>query len=179
MELQIDSNLITGFAIKKGTVLQIPGGLQSNLYFVKSGLLRSYTIDRKGNEHVFDFAPEGWMISDYKKLKQPNELYIDAIENSVVGIIDRELYEKELQISDIAHIENKYNSLQFLNRLEALQTRIIMLTNYSVIERYEFFIKKYPNITTRVSQKLIASYLGITPESLSRVIKIHFNSERQ
>jgi CRP-like cAMP-binding protein len=119
------------------------------------------------------------MISDYKKLKQPNELYIDAIENSVVGIIDRELYEKELQISDIAHIENKYNSLQFLNRLEALQTRIIMLTNYSVIERYEFFIKKYPNITTRVSQKLIASYLGITPESLSRVIKIHFNSERQ
>lgn len=139
--------------VKKGEVLQRKGDLNSKIYVVKSGLLRSYTIDNKGKEHIFMFAPENWIIGDNTPPEKPSELYIDAIEDSI--IIQREK-DGVLTGSD-----------KLIKRLESLQKRILLLISATAIERYEDFIKTYPKIVQRVPQKMIASFLGITPEALS------------
>lgn len=144
--------------VKKGIILQRNGELNTKIYHVVSGLLRSYIIDAKGKEHIFMFAPENWIIGDSVSPTKPANLFIDALEDSVI-----EVFEKTHQI--------EHNQEKLINRITALQKRVIQLLSSSAIERYEDFVKTYPDITQRVPQKMIASYLGITPEALSTVKK--------
>ncbi|WP_420573537.1 Crp/Fnr family transcriptional regulator [Kordia sp.] len=123
---------------------------------MKSGLLRSYTIDKKGKEHIFLFASENWIMTDSTSTDQPSKLFIDALEDSEIAILEK-------------GNEDKIELQKILNRLEALQNRVIMMMSSTAIERYEHFIKTYPKIIQRVPQRMIASYLGITPEALSKV----------
>lgn len=147
--------------VKKGQILQRKGELNSKVFRVESGLLRSYSIDEKGKEHIFMFAPEGWIIADGVSPYEPADLFIDALENSVIFV-----QEKNLQ-------EHKGESQKLIKRMGVFQKRIIMLMSASAIERYEHFLKTYPDIVQRVPQKMIASYLGITPEALSTVKRTH------
>jgi CRP-like cAMP-binding protein len=142
--------------IKKGEILQRKGELNSGVYQVESGLLRSYAISDKGKEYIYMFASEGWIIADNVPADAPCDLFIDALEDSVV-------IKKEKGI----HMEHDVPKL--LKRLSVLQKRVIMLMCASAIERYEHFTETYPDIVQRVPQKMIASYLGITPEALSTV----------
>ena len=119
-------------------------------------MLRSYTISDKGKEHIYMFAPEDWIIADNVSPKEPCDLFIDALEDSV--IIKRE-----------KDFHDEHDVSKLLNRISVLQKRVIMLMRASAIERYEHFIDTYPDIVQRVPQKMIASYLGITPEALSTV----------
>jgi CRP-like cAMP-binding protein len=150
-------SLMKKIAVKKGTIIQEKGDLNAKLYHIEYGLLRSYSIDSKGKEHIFMFAPEGWILGDATDVGSPSELYIDALEDSVV----------EVRVRDMSEIEP--NSKLLLRRMSVLQKRIIMLMSSTAIERYEHFEKTYPNIIQRVPQRMIASYLGITPEALSKV----------
>jgi CRP-like cAMP-binding protein len=145
--------------IKKGTILEHQGTPSSKVYKVISGLLRSYVIDDKGKEYIFLFAPEGWTIADSQPIDAPSDLFIDALEDSVV-----EVHSKE-------NGHNSTNTEPLFNRIRVLQKRILMLMSSSAIERYEHFIFTYPEIVQRVPQKMIASYLGITPEALSATKK--------
>ncbi len=140
--------------VKKKQVLQRKGNLNSKAYIVESGLLRSYTIDKNGKEHIFMFGPEGWIVTDYASGDEPCDLYIDALEDSVVIQIEK---------NDEIEIDHK----KILKRIRVLQKRIITLMSASAIDRYEHFISTYPTIVQRVPQYMIASYLGITPEALS------------
>lgn len=142
-------------SIKKGEIIQRKGDVASLAYIVKSGLLRSYTIDEKGKEHIFMFAPEGWIISDAEMPGNKAELFIDALEDSEV-----EVREKNLEKYDV-------NPMLLMKRIAVLQNRVIMLMSASALERYQHFIETYPDIIQRVPQRMIASYLGITPEALS------------
>lgn len=126
---------------------------------VQTGLLRSYSIDKKGKEHIFMFAPEDWVIADASEDGQACELYIESLEDSTIMVSNR-----EVRIPDI-------NVKRLLKRIHVLQKRVIMLMSSSAVERYEHFIETYPDITQRVPQRMVASYLGITPEALSRVRK--------
>lgn len=103
------------------------------------------------------FAPEGWTIGDATPPTAPAALYIDALENTTAIVLSKDLSKEGA------------NAEKFINRLRVLQTRIIMLMSAPAIERYEHFIKTYPAISQRVPQRMIASYLGITPEALSKV----------
>lgn len=143
--------------ITKGQVLQRSGDLNTSIFVVKSGLLRSYTIDDKGKEHIFMFAPEGWIIADSLAADIPADLFIDALEDSVV-------IQKEKVFEDHTH-----DTTKLLNRLSVLQKRIIMLISTPALDRYEHFIETYPDIVQRVPQGMVASFLGITPEALSTV----------
>ena len=103
------------------------------------------------------FAPEEWMLADVALPYQPCQLFISAIEDSEIIIHEKDpsiaLFEKQkLRIC-----------------LEEMQNRIIMLMSKPAIKRYEHFVQTYPEIVKRVPQKMIASYLGITPEALSKV----------
>jgi len=106
------------------------------------------------------FAPENWLIADNLPPDRPCDLYIDALENSVV-IPKKKDIETEPQVEKL------------ITRMEVLQKRIIMLLSAPAIERYQHFVETYPDIVQRVPQKLIASYLGITPEALSAVKSLH------
>ena len=141
--------------LKKGQILQRNGDLYTKVYHVRSGLLRSYSIDQKGKEHIFMFAPEGWVIADAVSPNEPCDLFISAIEES-----DLTVFEKD--------VEDNPDIDRLINRLKALQKRILMLMSSSIIERYAYFVKTYPEIVERVPQKMIASYLGVTPEALSK-----------
>lgn len=142
--------------IKKGHILQRSGELNSKIYYVKSGLLRSYSIDKKGKEHIFMFAPEGWIIGDNVSPKEPTMLFIDALENSIVVV-------------DEKNIEKEKNAKKLIRRIEVLQKRIIQLMSSTALERYEYFMQAYPDLSQRIPQRMIASYLGVTPEALSKV----------
>ena len=115
----------------------------------------TYSIDEKGKEHIFMFAPEGWIVADASTINGPADLFIEAMENSELIIQDIELFVKA-------------NPIALIKRIAVLQKRAIMLMSATAIERYESFMKTYPNIVQRVPQKMIASYLGITPEALSK-----------
>jgi CRP-like cAMP-binding protein len=151
--------------VKKGTILQTPNSSPTQIYEVHKGLLRSYYIDQKGKEHIFMFAPEGWVIAESALKEQNSELFIDALEDSI-------LFVQEKSISAITNstiIEHNEILHKLIRRMAVLQKRIIMLMSSTAIERYQHFIETYPQIVQRVPQRMIASYLGITPEALSKV----------
>ena len=142
--------------VKKREILQSAADLNSKVYLVESGLLRSYSIDENGKEHIFMFAPKNWLIGDGVSIDEPCQLYIDVLEDSVIIPIEKN--------DPIIMDSNK-----LIKRVSVLQNRIIKLMSATAIERYEDFIETYPDIVQRVPQKMIASYLGITPEALSTV----------
>jgi CRP-like cAMP-binding protein len=141
--------------IKKGQVIQGAGEYHTKVYHVKTGLLRSYSIDNNGKENVFMFAPEGWVMADTCSPESPSVLFIDALEESTVVVLAKDL-ERE-----------KKNVAALTKRLNALQKRVLMLISTNAIERYDYFIETYPNIAQRVPQHMIASYIGVNPETLS------------
>lgn len=141
--------------VTKGQIIQRKGDLNSKVYQVESGLLRSYTIDEKGKDHIFMFAPEGWIIADNAPPDQPCDLFIDALEDSKV-------------IQKVKDFSSEPETQKLIKRIRVLQKRVIMLMSAPAIERYEHFIQTYPDIVQRVPQRMISSYLGITPEALSK-----------
>jgi CRP-like cAMP-binding protein len=167
-EIQQFKNYIQIKKVVKGQILQFKGEISTKSFFVKSGLLRSYFIDKDFKEHIFIFAPAGWIISDFvsQTYKTPSEMVIDAIENSEVEILNNELYDILLAKSPkfIALDIEKLNK-----RIAVLQKRVIMLMGASAWERYQDFLNTYPDIIQRIPQRMIASYLGITPEALSNL----------
>jgi CRP-like cAMP-binding protein len=159
---KLGSKLIT-----KDQILQMPGSIVSKAYYVKSGLLRSYTIDDNGKVHIFMFAPEGWMVSDIEShaLGLPTELFIDALEDSEIIEISQISIDTYLQF----HKNNKQIIQKLFRRIAILQQRVMLLMSASAKQRYEHFLATYPQLVNRVQLKMIASYLGITPEALSNI----------
>ena len=151
--------------VKKGQILQRQGDKDTKIYVVRKGLLRCYSIDEKGKEHIFLFGPEGTVITDHLPPNAPADLFIDALEDSRILI-----REKTLAFA-------KRNTPKVLNRMIALQQRVIMLMSSSIIERYKHFITTYPQIAERIPQKMIASYLGVTPEALSKAKSRYLQSK--
>ena len=87
--------------VKKGTILQTVGEVDTKVYHVKSGLLRSYIIDNKGKEHIFLFAPEGWTIADSATSEEKSELFIDALEDSLVIKVKKNIDKEKQNIKPI------------------------------------------------------------------------------
>ncbi len=137
-------------------------------FFVEEGLLRQFSIDEKGKEHILTFAPENWFVTDRESayFNQPSAYYIQALEESKVIMIDEDfihlLSKKIPSFSD-------FNNKLLHNHIRHLQNRINLLLSATAEDRYLQFVKMYPDILLRVPQTMVASYLGITPESLSRV----------
>jgi len=155
-------------SVSKGTILQTNGETWHRSFFVRKGLLRSYTIDHKGKEHVFMFAPEGWVVGDIEShtFDAPTMLYIDSLEDSEIDIIDSKIF-SEIDNLPLEALQQQVKKLA--RRVSVLQHRVLMLMSAKAADRYKEFIKTYPNITQRVPQRMIASYLGITPEALSKI----------
>lgn len=156
--------------ITKSAFLLKEGEICRHSFYVEKGLLRYYSIDAKGKEHIIQFAPEGWFVGDRESIffNKPSQYFIQALEESHVVMIGDDL------ICTISKADEKFavfNNHLLHNHIRNLQHRINMLLSATAEERYLDFIKIYPDILLRVPQTMVASYLGITPESLSRVRK--------
>ncbi len=159
--------------LKRQYLLQ-EGDVCKYMAFVDKGALRSFMVDDKGNEHILQFALEGWIIADlYSYLTgEPARLNIEALENSELLLIDLESQERLLK--EIPKVLTYFYYLM-QSAYVALQKRHIGKLSLSIEENYSNLIKSYPDIIQRVPQHMIASYLGITPETLSRVKKQMFS----
>jgi len=154
---------------KRQYILQ-EGDVCKYVAFVEKGMLRSYTIDEKGNEHIMQFAFEGWWIADqFSFLTGEPAIYnIDALEDSELLLLSKQA-EDEL-LKKIPKFE-RYFRLLLQNSLIATQRRLISSLSQSAEERYHQMINSCPTIPQRVPQHMMASFLGITPETLSRIRK--------
>ena len=149
----------------KGEILQQEGQEYAKVFIVKRGLLRSYIIDEKGKEHIYMFASEGWLASDIEaqSFKNNTRLFIDAIEDSEVYVLE------PTDLKPNTGSEEEFNLIvnTLMKRMGVMQRRILSLMSASARERYESFLEIYPELPNRLPQKMIAAYLGITPEALS------------
>jgi CRP-like cAMP-binding protein len=136
--------------------------------FVERGALRAYTVDEKGVEHIIQFAVEGWTISDlYSFLTgEPATYNIDALEDSELVLISKPAHEELLKC--LPKYET-YIRLQLTGAYIAMQRRLTSIISLPLEDRYASFTELYPAIVQRVPQHMIASYMGLTPETLSRV----------
>lgn len=152
----------------KGEYLLSAGEVCKGTYFVNEGLLRMYSIDQFGREHIIQFAPENWFISDRSSqfFNKNSRYFIDAVEDTRCILLNNDFFENLQKL----YPDNSGGNIALLQRhIHGLQNRVNSLLSETAEERYLNFLKMYPDIMQRVPQWMVASYLGITPESLSRV----------
>jgi len=132
------------------------------------GCLRSYVIDAKGKEHIVLFAPETWWVADNVSLTsgRPSDYFIDAIEDSDLLLIDSPSHEAVVEKVP-GYASGHRKGLQ--RRTAAQNERIVSSISASAHDRYLRFLETYPSLATRVPQSMVASYLGVTPETVSRI----------
>lgn len=156
--------------LREGAFLQRAGEVTEHAAFVARGCLRNYVVDAKGREHIVQFAPETWWLADGTSLnaRTPSQYFIDAIEESEVLLIDAPSHQR--LVEKIAPYAAAFRTgLQRHNA--AKDQRIVSALSASAEERYLEFLRVYPSIALRVPQAMLASYLGMTPETVSRIRK--------
>jgi CRP/FNR family transcriptional regulator, anaerobic regulatory protein len=162
------SSKITLLKLKKKAFVLTPGKQCKANYFVVSGLMRLYFISKKETEQITQFALENWWITDYDSIdsKRPSHFYIQAIEDTKILVLDQQT-EDEL-ITAIPAFE-RYLRIMLQKAFTASQRRMEMIFNMTDEERYRNFSTRFPDFNQRVPQYMVASYLGVTPQFISRV----------
>jgi len=163
-------SLLKNKKVRKKLFLSQEGDISKGPFFVTKGILRSYTVDKNGFEHVLQFAPPGWWIADMYSLitQQPGSLSIDAVEDSDVLLLPKQELDK--LYNEIPAFERFFRILAE-NALVTFQQRLIDNLSLTAKERYANFCKRYPLLIERLPQKQVASYIGVTPEFLSKMLK--------
>jgi CRP-like cAMP-binding protein len=156
--------------VRADEFLQRAGEVATHATFVAKGCLRSYVIDPKGKEHIVQFAPETWWLADVTSLTAgtPSQYFVQAIEDSDLLLIDPPSHERLVE-SVPGYASSFRAGLQ--RHTAAKDRRIVSALSTSAEERYLEFLNAYPSIVTRVPQWMLASYLGVSPETVSRIRK--------
>jgi len=154
--------------LRKGQYLLNGGDYCTHLSFVSKGVIKSFKLDEKGQEHITLLAWEGWWISDFRSFicGEKSILSIDAVEKSELLLLSKPDYEKLLV--EVPNME-RYFRILYQNSLVTKDRRLISSNFHNAKEKYKEFIKMYPSVVQRIPQTLIASYLGLTPETISRI----------
>lgn len=134
------------------------------------GCLRMYFVDEKGTEHILQFATEDWWITDIGSFygEKPSRLFVDALEASEILQIRKE---------DLIYLYvnypkfDRYFRVLVENAFVKMQERVLQNISSTAAERYLSFLNDYPNLSNRISQVQIASFIGVTPEFLSKIRK--------
>ncbi|REL38247.1 Crp/Fnr family transcriptional regulator [Rhodohalobacter sp. SW132] len=153
--------------LKRQFLLQ-EGDVCRELTFVEKGALYSYNVDSSGNKHVIRFAFDGWWMANLQSFftGKPTRLNIEVLEDSELLVLDKDNHEK--LIEEIPAYE-RYHRIIVQNAYIAIQQRVENALGLTAEEKYAYLIDQNPEFINRVPLNLVASYLGITPETLSRV----------
>ncbi len=154
--------------VKKGEYLLTQGSICKFEGFVTKGCFRIFIIDTKGNENILYFAAEDWWLIDTDSFmnQTPSDLYFQALEDSEVLIIQKA--DKERLYDQLPLVEKLFRIMS-QKALAAWQKRLIRNHCLTAKERYQYFLNTYPNIASRITDRQIAGYLGITHEFLSKI----------
>jgi len=156
--------------IKRRGFIQQEGDVCRHFTFVVSGCFKMYAVDKNGKEHNIQFAAENDWITDLSSFysEKPGRLYIEAIEPSVI---------LQIKHPDLLHLYTNHHKfdrnfrIMIEQKFIELQNRVLQNISSTAEERYQFFLDQYPHLSNRLPNTQIASYLGITPEFLSKIRK--------
>lgn len=173
-ELEDILSHFTKESVEKGETLTHEGQVCNKLYFVESGIGRSFYLKEDGKEITQWFFIEGKMMTSVESFfqKVPSLYYLQMLENSVVYSISRQnidiLFDKYHNMERFGRLLSTEMLTRLVNKLNALQFQ-------TASERYEYMLTEFPDISNRVSLGYIASYLGMTQETLSRIRRTEAN----
>jgi CRP-like cAMP-binding protein len=167
-EFDFSKTLFIPKKLRKRQYLLQEGDVCRYTAFVEKGMLRTFTVDEKGNEPILQFSMEGWWIADlYSFLTEEPSIYnMEALEDCQLLLITKINW--EILLEKVPAFE-RYFRLLIQNNLIATQRRLMSSLSESAEEKYTKLINNFPGCIQRVPQHMIASYLGITPETLSRI----------
>ncbi len=149
------------------------GDICKYIGFIVKGSARTFTVDEKGNEHILKLALENWWLADFESfyLLTPSRFNIEALENlEVLQTTNAQIEEFLKNIPAFSAMAKSINQ----NYTIANQKRMQTAMNYTAEERYADLVNNYPHFLQRFPQNMIASYLGLSPETLSRIKKNSF-----
>ena len=163
----LTSRLIERKIKRKQYILQ-EGDVCKYFTYVREGCFKMYGVDDSGTAHNLVFTAEDDWIADIESLhkEKPSKLFIEALEPSTIFQISK---------GDLWYLYTNYPKFDrnfrviIENKYIELQNRLLQTFSVTANERYESFLEQYPNLTTRLPNTQIASYLGITPEFLSKI----------
>lgn len=163
--------ILTFFNVKKlkrKEFLIENGDVVASEYLVINGLLKAFLHDEKGKEFIVQFAMEEWWISDYAAFKNQSkgEICVQALENCVV--LELSLENRKRMCEKVPKMYRFHGEKAF-GGFVALQKRVLSMMKNSPKEKYELLLEQYPVLFQRVSKTLIANYLGVSRETLSRL----------
>lgn len=164
------SDLLFEKSFDKKDILVEEGHLCKHIYFITQGSCSSSITDEKGEAHAIQFALEGYWIADlYSFFSGKKSIYtVEALEPTKALVLNKESFQKAC---DTMPIFDKYFRVLIQNAFVALQYRLAKTNSEDAEHRYSEFSKTHPDFVQRIPQYLIASYLGIKPQSLSRIRK--------
>jgi CRP-like cAMP-binding protein len=154
--------------LRKRQYLLQEGDVCKYTAFVEKGMLRTFTVDEKGNEPILQFSMEGWWVADLYSFftGEPSPYNIEALEDCELLLITQPSWEMLLQKIPVLE---RYFRILVQNNLIATQRRLMGAMSETAEEKYTKLINNFPGCLQRVPQHMIASYLGITRETLSRI----------
>lgn len=169
-EYETIHSFFTPRRLRKRQFLLQEGEVCRQLAFVLDGCLRAYTVDAKGEEHILQFAIEDWWISDLESYLggTPSRQTIDALQDSEILLLD--VRARDALMAAVPAMERFFRLLLEANYV-ATRRRIAETLSVSAEDRYLSFLTTYPSLAEQLPLGQIASYLGITPQSLSRIRK--------
>jgi CRP-like cAMP-binding protein len=169
-EMAVVESVFVPARLAAGEFLQRAGEVATHAAFVASGCLRSYVIDAKGKEHIVQFAPETWWLADNTSLstRTPTQYFYQAVEDSALLLIDPGSHQR---IVDHVPAYAAAFRAGLQKHAAAKDLRIVTSLAATAEERYLEFMQTYPSIAQRVPQWMLASYLGVSPETVSRIRK--------
>lgn len=169
LEKQKYISLLTEIKVDKKDFLMQAGETTKYEYFITKGCLKVFTLDEEGAPHISMFAIEDYWTGDLSSFmtKEPSRYYIKAIEDSELLGISRANY--DLLFQEIPKFEKFYRNL-YQKSLISYIRRSNHGISFTAEERYINFKKKYPQVVSRITQKDLAAYIGITPEFMSKII---------
>ena len=174
-ELEYFNSILEYKVIPKRTMLLRAGNICNFEAYVIKGCIREYYIDGHGAEVTLQFAVEDWWVSDITSFQDQkvSNMYIETLEDCELLMLSRQ--SKEQLLVEVPKLERMFR-LMIQRHLSAVQNRLFKTITHTAIEKYLEFLNRYPAIPQRVPQHYIASYLGISPEFLSKLRTRHLKN---
>ncbi len=167
-EAELFASVFVETKVKKRQYVVQPSFTAKKRYFVLEGAFRAFVVGDDGNDYTISFAIENWWITDYNSYiyQQPATMFVMALEDSIVLQLD---FEKEQELKKANHKFETIFRIMAERGLAFQQRRLISNLTQTAEERYDLFIEKYPQVLQRLPQYVLASFLGMTTEFLSKI----------